>query len=262
MLDPLKNVLSILMSAAHGLATDLGADPGGALAWCLSIAAIVAVVRTLLLPITVQQVRNARRMALARPHLQELAQRYKGRTDADSLRAMMEERRAVSAEHGVSRLGCLPVLLQLPVWFALYHLVSDVAAGSTVGAMDASQVRLFDAARLFGVGLSDSGFLDHSGSHLSVVLTLGGLAAAVSFITQRFFVLPNTTTEGMPEAMQQATRVMPTVSALGLLAAGAFVPVGLLVYWVLSQAWTLVQSFVAWRWFPSPGTPAAQRRSG
>lgn len=95
---------------------------------------------------------------------------------------------------------------------------------------------------------------------MAVVLCLGVLAAAVSFGTQRFFVLPNTTTEGMPEAVQQATRVMPTVS-LGLLAAGAFVPVGLLVYWVLSQAWTLAQSFVVWRWFPSPGTPAAERRT-
>jgi YidC/Oxa1 family membrane protein insertase len=249
------------MSAAHGLVTHLGADPGGAVGWCLSIAAIVVVVRSLLLPVTVHQVRNARRMALARPHLQELAERYKGRTDPDSLRAMMEERRALSAEHGVSRLGCLPVLLQLPIWFALYHLVSDVAAGSTVGAMDAGQVALFDQARLFGVGLSDSGVLGQGGAHLAVVLTLAAVAAAVSFATQRWFVLPNTTTEGMPEAMQQATRVMPSLSAVGMLSAGAFVPVALLVYWVVSQGWTLAQSFVVWRWFPSPGTPAAQRQA-
>lgn len=261
MLDPLKSVLSALMSAAHSLVTQLGADPGGSLAWCLSIAAIVVVVRTLLLPITVHQVRNARRMALARPRMQELARRYEGRTDADSVRAMMQERRALSAEHGVSRLGCLPVLLQLPIWFALYHLLADVAAGTPVGAMDASQVRLFDEARLVGTGLSDSGVLGQDVSHVAVVLCLGVLVAAVSFVTQRFLVLPNTTTEGMPDAMQQATRVMPTVSALGLLAAGAFVPVGLLVYWVLSQAWTMAQSFVVWRWFPSPGTPAAQRRA-
>ncbi len=261
MLEPLKSVLSALMSAAHTLVTHLGADPGGAVGWCLSIAAIVVVVRSLLLPITVHQVRNARRMAVARPHLQELAKRYKGRTDPDSVRAMMEERRALSAEHGVSRLGCLPVLLQLPIWFALYHLVSDVAAGSPVGAMDAEQVALFDRAGLLGVGLSDSGLLGQGGTHLAVVLTLAALAAAISFTTQRCFVLPNTTTEGLPEAMQQATRVMPTLSAVGMLAAGAVVPVGLLVYWVFSQLWTLGQSFVVWRWFPSPGTPAALRRA-
>ncbi|KQO42775.1 membrane protein insertase YidC [Aeromicrobium sp. Leaf245] len=261
MLDPLKHVLSTLMSTAHALAENLGADPGGAVGWCLSIAAIVVVVRGLLLPLTVHQVRNARRMAVARPHLQEIAQRYKGRTDPDSVRAMMEERRALSAERGVSRLGCLPVLVQLPVWFALYHLISDVAAGSAVGSMDADQVALFDRAQLFGAGLADSGVLGQDGPHLAVVLTLAVVAAAVSFATQHFFAMPNTTTDGMPEAVQQATRLMPTLSSVGLLAAGAFVPVGLLVYWVFSQVWTLGQSFVVWRWFPTPGTRAAERSS-
>jgi YidC/Oxa1 family membrane protein insertase len=260
MLDPLKHVLSTLLSSTHDLVTQLGAAPGGAVGWCLSIAAIVVVVRSLLLPITVHTVRNARRSAHARPQLQEIARRYRGRTDTDSLRAMMEERRAVSAEHGVSRLGCLPVLLQLPLWFALYHLLADVAAGTPVGSMDAEQVALFDRAQLFGVGLADSGLLGQGGVHLAVVLGLAAVAALVSFATQHLFVMPNTPTEGMPEAMQQATRLMPTLSAVGLLAAGAFVPVGLLVYWVASQAWTLGQSFVVWRWFPTPGSRAAARR--
>ncbi len=260
MLDPLKHVLSALLSHTHALLTHLGADPGGAVGWCLSIAAIVVVVRSLLLPITVHQVRNARRSALARPQMQEIAQRYKGRTDTESVRAMMEERRAVSAEHGVSRLGCLPVLLQLPLWIALYHLLSDVAAGSAVGSMDAAQVALFDRAQLFGTGLADSGMLGHGGLHLAVVLTLAAVAALVSFATQHLFVMPNTPTDGMPEAMQQATRMMPTLSAGGLLLAGTFVPVGLLVYWVASQVWTLGQSFVVWRWFPTPGSRAARRR--
>lgn len=260
MLDPLTSALSALMSAAHALVTHLGADPGAAAAWCLAITAIVVVVRLLLLPLTVHQVRNARRLALARPHLQEVAKRYEGRTDTDSLRAMMQERRALSAEHGVSRLGCLPVLLQLPVWFALYSLLSDVAGGATVGSMDAERVALFDRAQLFGTGLADGGVVGQDGSHLVVLLGLAAVAAALSFVTQRFFVLPNTSTDGMPDAVQQATRVMPTLSAVGLLAASAFVPVGLLVYWVVSQTWTLVQSVVVWRWFPSAGTPAAARR--
>lgn len=260
MLDPLKSVLSALMSTAHTVVTELGAAPGGAVGWCLTIAAIVVVVRSLLLPITIHQVRNAHRLAAARPHLQAVAERYRGRTDPDGLREMLAERRALSAEHGVSRLGCLPVLLQIPIWLALYHLISDVADGSAVGALGADQVASFDRATLFGARLADSGLLDHGASHLVVVLVLGALAATASFVTQKFFVMPNTTTKGMPEAMQRATRLMPTLSAVGLLAAAAVVPVGLLVYWVCSQAWTLVQQLVVCRWFPTPGTPAARRR--
>lgn len=261
MLDPLKSVLSALMSAVHALVTQLGADPGGAVGWCMSIAAIVVVVRSLVLPITIHQVRNAHRMAAARPHLQELAQRYKGRTDRDSVREMIEERRAVSAEHGVSRLGCLPVLIQIPIWIALYHLLSDVAGGSSVGFLGPDQVAAFDRAQIFGVGLSDSGFLGHGGVHLAVVVGLGALAAVFSFVTQHFFVLPNTTTEGMPESMQQATRLMPTLSAVGMLVAATVVPVALLVYWVCSQLWTLGQQLVISRRFPTPGTPAALNRA-
>ena len=119
---------------------------------------------------------------------------------------------------------------------------------------------LFDRAQLFGTGLADSGMLGHGGLHLAVVLTLAAVAALVSFATQHLFVMPNTPTEGMPEAMQQATRMMPTLSAGGLLLTGTFVPVGLLVYWVASQVWTLGQSFVVWRWFPTPGSRAARRR--
>ncbi len=237
MLDPLTSVLSTLLSAVHHLVTDLGAPPGGVVAWCLSIAAIVVVVRGALLPITVHQVRNARRAAVARPHLQALAQRYAGRTDPESLRAMMAERRQLSAEHGVSRLGCLPVLLQIPIWIALYHVISDEAVGS----------------------LAVRGLLGHGVEHVLVVIALGGLAAAISYVTQRCFVLPNTTTDGMPEAVQRATRMMPTLSALGLLATAAIAPVGLLVYWLCSQLWTLGQQLVVWRWFPTRGTPAAER---
>ena len=56
-------------------------------------------------------------------------------------------------------------------------------------------------------------------------------------------------------------RIMPVVSAGGLLLAGGVVPVALLVYWVCSSTWTLGQSAVVARWFPTPGTAAAARRA-
>jgi len=64
----------------------------------------------------------------------------------------------------------------------------------------------------------------------------------------------------MPEAMATAQRLMPVMSAGGLLLAGGAVPVALLFYWVCSSTWTLSQSAAIARWWPTPGTRAAARR--
>lgn len=258
-LDPLSHVLAAVVAGAHDALTALGAGESSGITWCLSIAAVVVVVRSALLPITVHAVRSAHAAARARPHLRALAQEFKGRTDQDALRAQLAARREISAEHGMSRLGCLPLLVQIPVWIALYHLLRDAAAGRTVGLLDAGQVEALGRAQLAGVGLTDHGYLGDGGGHLLVVLGLAAATAALGFVTQRHLVMPNTSLADMPEAMASAQRVVPFVSAVGILVAGHVVPVALVFYWLCGALWTFTQSAVVWRWFPTPGTPAAER---
>ncbi len=107
-LDPLSHALAALIAAAHVGLTSLDADPAAGTTWLLCILAVVVAVRVALLPLVVHGVRLAHASARARPHLQDLANRYRNRKDADSLRRLMEERRRIAAEHGMSRLGCLP----------------------------------------------------------------------------------------------------------------------------------------------------------
>ena len=172
LLDPVKHALSTILAAAHDGLSSIGAPPDSALVWVLGIASLVVLVRLALLPFVVHGVRQAHAAARARPHLKGIADRYRGRTDADSIRTQREERRTVSAEHGVSRLGCLPVLVQLPVWLALYHLVSEVASGMPVGAMGPELVSSFGAASVLGVSLAGRGYLGAGGAHLAVVAGL------------------------------------------------------------------------------------------
>lgn len=260
-LDPFSHALAAVLAAAHDGLTDLGADPAAGGTWLLCVAAVVVTLRIALLPAVVHGVRQAHAAARARPHLQDLASRLGDRPDADSLRRHLAERRRVSAEHGVSRLGCLPVLLQLPVWLALYHLLSDVASGTAVGAMGPGLVSSLGAASVLGVSLAGSGYLGGGPVHLAVVTGLALTAATLSYVTQRWVVASNTLTEGLPEALVSAQRMMPALSALGLVVAGGVVPVTLLAYWVCNSAWTLGQSAVVARWFPTPGTAAAARWS-
>ena len=258
-LEPLSHVLATVVATAHEALTSLGADPGGGATWVLSVAAVVLVVRLALLPLVVHGVRTAHSSARARPQLQALSARYRHRTDAESLRRLREERRAIVAEHRMSRLGCLPLLLQLPCWLALYHLLSQVASGVSVGAMTPDLVASLGAATLLGVPLADRGYLGLGPAHLAVVGGLAVLAAGLSYVTQRYVVAPNTFTDGLPDAVVSAQHLLPVVSALSLLVAGGVVPVALLAYMVCSSTWTLAQSAVVTRWFPTPGTPAATR---
>ena len=259
LLEPLSHALAAILAAAHTALTHVGADPAAGTTWLLCIAAVVVAVRVAMLPLVAHGVRLAHASARARPQLQDLAQRYSNRADRESVRRHMEERRRIAAEHGMSRLGCLPLLLQLPIWLALYQLLAEVAAGVPVGAMNAELVASLGAATLVGVPLAERGYLGAGAAHLAVVAGMAVGAATLTYVTQRYFVAPNTVTDGLPEAVARAQQMMPALSALGLLVAGGVVPAALLAYWLCNSVWTLAQSAVIWHWFPTPGSPAASR---
>jgi YidC/Oxa1 family membrane protein insertase len=261
LLDPLSHALAGVLASAHAGLTSLGLDPASGPVWVLSIAAVVVGVRVALLPLVAHGVRAAHASARARPQLRELTERYRDRRDPASLRQLTEERRRIAAEHRLSPWGCLPVVAQLPVWFALYHLLSGVATGATVGAMDTGLVASLGAATVLGIPLADRGYVGGP-AHLAVVGAIAGAAALLSYVTQKYVVAPNAVVDGLSETMARAQQLMPVLSATGLLVAGGVVPVALLVYWVLNSSWTLGQSAVIARWFPTPGTPAAARRLG
>ncbi len=257
-LDPFSHALAAVVAAAHTAITSLGADPASGTTWVLCVAAVVAVVRLALLPLAIHGVRQVHAAARARPQLVELAKRYRNRKDPESLRAFVHERRRVAREHRMSRLSLLPVLVQLPIWMALYQLVADVAAGVPVGAVHTGLAASLGAATLMGVPLADRGYLGAGWSHVVLVAGLAGAAAVLAYVTQRFLVLPNTVVSDLPEALARTHQMMPALSAVGLLVAGGFVPVALLVYWVCNAVWTLGHSAVVFRWFPTPGSAAAR----
>ena len=257
-LDPFSHALAAVVAAAHTGLTSLGADPASGTTWVLCIAAVVVAVRLALLPIAIHGVRQVRASARARPQLVELTKRYRNRKDPESLRAFALERRRVAREHRMSRFGLVPALAQLPIWMALYQLVADVAAGVPVGAVNAGLAASLGAATLLGVPLADRGYLGAGWAHVALVAGLAGAAAVLAFVTQRFLVLPNTVVSDLPEALARTHQMMPALSAIGLLVAGGFVPVALLVYWVCNATWTLGHSAVVFRWFPTPGSPAAR----
>jgi YidC/Oxa1 family membrane protein insertase len=262
LLSPVTNAVAAVLAATHDAAGALGLTPGSAGAWLLAVLLLVVAVRTVLLPVTIHGVRSSHARAHAAPQLRELRQRYAGSRDLEQLTAMRAEQKAIHAEHGVSGWSLAPALLQLPLFYALYRVVSDLTAGHSVGALDAGLVASASAASVAGLDLTS-----HLGPTLGSSLPAGLVmvavalgAALLSLLAQRWFVLPTTNVADLPEGMATVQRLMPWLGAVGVLAAAAFVPAGLIVYWLFNNAWTFAQQGLIWRFAPTPGSPAAARR--
>jgi YidC/Oxa1 family membrane protein insertase len=262
LLSPVTNAVAAVLAATHDAAGALGLTPGSAGAWLLAVLLLVVAVRTVLLPVTIHGVRSSHARAHAAPQLRELRQRYAGSRDLEQLTAMRAEQKAIHAEHGVSGWSLAPALLQLPLFYALYRVVSDLTAGHSVGALDAGLVASASAASVAGLHLTS-----HLGPTLGSSLPAGLVmvavalgAALLSLLAQRWFVLPTTNVADLPEGMATVQRLMPWLGAVGVLAAAAFVPAGLIVYWLFNNAWTFAQQGLIWRFAPTPGSPAAARR--
>lgn len=262
LLSPVVHALAAVLAATHDVACALGLSPGSAGAWLFAVLLLVVAVRTLLLPVALHSVRSSHARAHAAPQLRELRQRYAGTRDLEQLSAMRVEQKAIHAEHGVSAWSLAPALLQLPLFYALYRVVSDLTAGHSVGALDAGLVASASAASVAGLHLTS-----HLGTILRQNIAAGLLMIAVavaagllSLLTQRWFVQPMTDVNDLPASMATAQRLMPWLGAAGVLAAAAFVPAGLIVYWLFNNAWTFAQQGLICRFAPTPGSAAAARR--
>ncbi|WP_214407267.1 membrane protein insertase YidC [Pseudonocardia lacus] len=281
MLDPLYYAVSTLMRLWHQLfAAALG--PASGAAWALSVVFLVLTVRALMIRLFLAQVRSGRAMAAIAPQLAALRERHRG----DPAR-LLAETRALQARHGVSTGGALlPALLQAPVFLALLHVLTSfnrpgLGFGQNTAianyAFGPAEVRSFLQARLFGSPLSaylsmPQDLLDSFGApveRLDVVLVAVPvllLSALATHLTSRAALRRQPPTGPMATAF----RAMPWVLPLGVLAGGLLLPfpVAIGLYWLTSNAWTLVQQHLAHRGLdratppPAPRAPVAPPRPG
>src|SRR5580693_8659074 len=153
-LNPLADLVAWAIMHIHaGLGALFGPDTG--LAWGLSIAVLVIIIRLLLVPLFVKQVHAQRKMAQHAPHLAELRKKYK-----NDKQKLNEETMKFYKENGVNPLaGCLPLLAQLPVFWALFNVLRAIAnwtPGHTPSyGMTVPFVESAHSARIFGISLYD-----------------------------------------------------------------------------------------------------------
>jgi YidC/Oxa1 family membrane protein insertase len=270
---PIKWVIEAILVGFHSLVTSLGFAPDSGIAWVLSITGLVLVVRAALIPVFVRQIKSQRRMMEIAPDLKKIQDKYRGKKDQFSREAMSRETMALYSKAGTNPFSsCLPLLLQMPIFFGLFRVLID--AGEELAGVSFMTKELavsFANAELFGSApLQAAMYQVFDGSDLysgtpavSIVLIAAVMVILMSgsqFITQLQIMSKNQSPEMKASPMYRQQRILLYVLPLVFLFSGVFFPLGVMFYWLVSNFWTMGQQFIVIRNMPTPGTQAAKQR--
>ena len=244
-LNPLSNALIILNNI---LFSNFG----------LAIIVFTLLMRLATMPLTLRQIHSTRAMTTLQPKMQEIQKKYK------DPKRRQEETMKLYREAGVNPLGCiLPMVVQMPIWFALYGALRITVGGTPESVVSLSQ-------RLYPWGYIESAvplnnhflWLDLGQPDRSLILAL--LVFASMYVQQKLSTVPSTDPQKQAQN-QMMTWMMPLMFAWFTLG----VPSGLAVYWAVSNITAVTMYYfvygpknVSWRtFFPAPApAPAARRR--
>ncbi|MFI6490459.1 membrane protein insertase YidC [Streptomyces sp. NPDC050564] len=235
-----------------------GPDTGWA--WGLSIVSLVILIRICLIPLFVKQIKATRAMQTLQPEMKKIQERYKNDKQRQS-----EEMMKLYKESGTNPLSsCLPILAQSPFFFALYHVLNGIATGKTIGVIDDQLLASARKAHIFGAPLAAK-FTDSADkvAQLGATLTDVRVVTAImivlmsgsQFYTQRQLMTKNVDTTVKTPFMQQQKMLMyvfPVMFAVF----GINFPVGVLVYWLTTNVWTMGQQMYVIHNNPTPGSKA------
>jgi YidC/Oxa1 family membrane protein insertase len=236
-------------------------SPDSGLTWGLSIVFLVITIRLLLFRFFIKQVHSQRKMQEVQPKIAALREKYKN--DRQTLSAEMMK---LQKEEGFNPIGgCLPILMQAPVFISLFHvlrLIGTPKASALYGEYHwtAGQADLAGKATVFGAPIA-SAFTDprnlvgsiSGASALAthvVAAVLIVLMVAATYTTQRQVMLRSTTTLDSQQAMIQ--KLMLYGVPASLLVSGFFFPIGVLFYWFTNNLWSMGQQFYILKRMPHP----------
>jgi YidC/Oxa1 family membrane protein insertase len=221
-------------------------------AWALGIMFLVFTLRAIMFKPFVKQVRSMRQMQQFAPEIKKIQKKY-----ANDRQKQAAEMQKLQREHGFSPLGgCLPMLIQIPVFIGLYHVLRSFGPGKTENYFfDAHGVESYVNASLFGAKLSN-----YIAQPANVLASFGASRTAVILVSIPLMILASVLTHltarhsvarQNPESATAQTAIMNKVTLylfpLGVLVFGFFFPIGLLLYWLANNSWTLMQQRVVYR---------------
>jgi len=257
-LNPIYDAVAwVLKQIYYGLAPIFGATSGWT--WALSIIILVVLMRLIMVPLFVKQMHTTRAMSALAPQMQALRKKYK-----NDKQTLQQETMKLYQQAGINPLmGCLPVALQLPLFFALFSVLKAISEwkpgqppkyGLTYQMVHSAQT-----AKILGVTVADKFLFDSSTPlHAKIVIFI---FVIISMTTTYLTVRQSMKRGMMPAAtpdnpMAQSQKYMMYVMPLFALS-GLYWPFGLVLYWVTTNLWTLGQQWLLFRRYPQPAAAGA-----
>ncbi|MCO5970201.1 membrane protein insertase YidC [Actinoallomurus soli] len=251
-LSPLFEAVAWVIVQIHaGLSLIFPADSGWA--WGLSIFLLTVLMRIIIFPLFVKQIHASRKMQELQPQVQALRKKYK----KDKQR-LNQEMMKLYQEAGANPLsGCLPLVVQFPIFISLYNVlraISTAKPGESKYGVSAKLIYSAQHAHIFGAHIPSTFKDAFSSGHVGAMIVTG--AAVVISSTTTFFTMKSSVGRSMQSMtadnpMMQSQKYLVYLSPLfGLF--GLTLPLGVLIYWVTTNSWTLAQSHYVYKKYPMP----------
>jgi YidC/Oxa1 family membrane protein insertase len=210
MWDWFVNFLASILSALEQFSGD----------WGLAIIILTFIIRLLVMPLMTKSTASSARMQALQPKMKEIQERY-----ANDPERQAEEMRKFYAENKFNPMGgCLPVIIQMPVFFALFTVAKQVPADAhflgVLPSLSVSASEMFASAGIAGAW----------------VYIVFDIAFGVLTLIPMIMNLANT-----PEEQRQTSLIMGVVMAGMMLWFGWTVPAAVLLYYDTSALWQVVQ---------------------
>jgi YidC/Oxa1 family membrane protein insertase len=253
-LKPLYIAVSWVIVTIHDLLSPIFGTNSG-VSWSLAIIGLVIIIRIILIPLFVKQIKSQRALTALQPHMKEIQKKYK-----DDRQKQSEEMMKLYKEHKTNPLAsCFPILAQAPIFFALFTVLNGIGKNPPVkhGVLTQEDVVSAAQAKFFGAPISDTFLGTNITTVKLVTVLLIALMSLTTFTTQRQLMM-----KGMPKMdssnnmMLQQQKIMLYAFPLIFAISGVNFPIGVLIYWSTTNIWTWGQQFYVIKRNPTPGSPA------
>jgi len=249
-LNPLYTAVSWVLITFHDL---LNFTNNEDLQWSLGIIALVVLIRIILIPLFVKQIKSQRALTALQPHMKAIQKKYK-----DDRQKQSEEMMKLYKEHKTNPLAsCFPILAQAPIFFALFWVLNGISQNKPHGLLKGEYLVSAQSASFFGAPLSDTFLGADVTSTKIIAIALIIFMSATTFTTQRQLMV-----KGMPKMdssnnmMLQQQKIMLYLFPIIFAVTGVNFPIGVLIYWSTTNLWTWGQQYYVIKRNPTPGSPA------
>ena len=253
-LDPLYWIVSGVMVSIHKALSPVFGGASG-VTWTLSIMGLVVLIRTILIPLFVKQIKSQRALTALAPEMKKIQQKYK-----DDRQKQSEELMKLYKTHKTNPMAsCFPILAQAPIFFALFTVLNGIGKNppQARGVLTSEIAAQMAKAEFFGAPISQTFLGSSDGTVKIVTVFLIFLMSLTTFTTQRQLMV-----KGMPKLdssnnmMLQQQKIMLYLFPVIFAVSGVNFPIGVLIYWSTTNFWTWGQQFYVIKKNPTPGSPA------